>query len=50
MVEFILVTILKTITFILVGCIILVLLVGFNDSVQQTIERKERLRRRLEKL
>lgn len=50
MVEFILATILKTITFILVGCIILVLLVGFNDSVQQTIERKERLRRRLEKL
>lgn len=50
MVEFILVTILKVITFILVGCIILVLLVGFNDSVQQTIERKERLRRRLEKL
>lgn len=50
MMELILVTIFKIITGILLGCLILILFIGFVDSVQRTVDRQEEYKRRLKNI
>ena len=50
MIEAAFITVLKIITGILIGCIVLILFVGFSDSVQRTVEQQEEYKRRLKNL
>lgn len=50
MIEAAFITVLKIITGILIGCIVLILFIGFIDSVQRTVEQQEEYKRRLKNL